>query len=214
MFGLTHKCHAVFCETKNKMPSSLTSDVSSSCEEKSSSPTSNAAAEDVDDLWDSGQEWILIFDRLLKHPRGRAKGCRCDICLMDKHFDDGAEDEAPLDARGFVRAKSLRAKKKDKAVDFWGYGDGERRRFIEGKLSHVGQLVYCRAEKCILTRKCERRRPFITGLICMNDNMQIPPQTYAAAAIFYALCLSAGETTKGSSLLALISCYVLYPPLF
>ena len=95
------------------MPSSLTSDVSSSCEEKSSSPTSssNNHNEDDDDLWDSGQEWILIFDRLLKHPRGKAsKGCRCDMCQIGKHFEDGGVDDA-LDSRGFVRTRSLRAKR-------------------------------------------------------------------------------------------------------
>ena len=37
-----------------------------------------------EDLWDSGQEWILIFDNLLKHPRGRGRGCKCDMCLLDK----------------------------------------------------------------------------------------------------------------------------------
>jgi hypothetical protein len=36
-------------------------------------------------LWDSGQEWILIFDNLLKHPGGKAgKGCKCDMCEMQK----------------------------------------------------------------------------------------------------------------------------------
>ena len=37
---------------------------------------------DLDDqLWDSGQEWILIFDNLLKHPRGQVRGCKCDMCV-------------------------------------------------------------------------------------------------------------------------------------
>lgn len=37
---------------------------------------------DLDEqLWDSGQEWILIFDNLLKHPRGKSKGCKCDMCV-------------------------------------------------------------------------------------------------------------------------------------
>eukprot|EP00096_Caligus_rogercresseyi_P004598 TRINITY_DN1894_c0_g1_i8.p1 TRINITY_DN1894_c0_g1~~TRINITY_DN1894_c0_g1_i8.p1 ORF type:complete len:1296 (-),score=334.58 TRINITY_DN1894_c0_g1_i8:1093-4980(-) len=37
-------------------------------------------------LWDSGQEWILIFDRLLKHPGGASpsKGCKCDLCLLNR----------------------------------------------------------------------------------------------------------------------------------
>ena len=36
------------------------------------------------DLWDPGQEWILIFDSLLKHPQGVKKGCQCDICGLNK----------------------------------------------------------------------------------------------------------------------------------
>jgi hypothetical protein len=39
---------------------------------------------EIDKLWDDGQEWILIFDNLLKHPRGKTKGCKCDMCLMEK----------------------------------------------------------------------------------------------------------------------------------
>ena len=31
-------------------------------------------------LWDPGQEWIIIFDNLLKHPGGVKRGCSCDIC--------------------------------------------------------------------------------------------------------------------------------------
>ena len=31
------------------------------------------------------QDWILIFDNLLKHPSGKAsRGCRCDMCLRLK----------------------------------------------------------------------------------------------------------------------------------
>ena len=46
------------------------------------------ASLDLDeDLWDSGQEWILIFDNLLKHPRGRGRGCKCDMCLLDKNLE-------------------------------------------------------------------------------------------------------------------------------
>ena len=44
-----------------------------------------------EDLWDSGQEWILIFDNLLKHPRGRGRGCKCDMCLLDKNIDASSE---------------------------------------------------------------------------------------------------------------------------
>lgn len=46
--------------------------------------------EEIDNLWDSGQEWILIFDKLLKHPRGRTKGCKCDMCLLEKnqHYEN------------------------------------------------------------------------------------------------------------------------------
>ena len=33
--------------------------------------------------WDPGQDWILVFDRLLKHPQGPGRGCRCDICEIE-----------------------------------------------------------------------------------------------------------------------------------
>ena len=49
--------------------------------------TSAAAAVEAElsSLWGSGQEWILIFDKLLKHPNGKPKrGCRCDLCEADK----------------------------------------------------------------------------------------------------------------------------------
>ena len=35
-----------------------------------------------DDLWSHGQEWIMIFDNLLKHPQGIKRGCSCDICSL------------------------------------------------------------------------------------------------------------------------------------
>ena len=35
-----------------------------------------------DDLWGPGQEWIIIFDNLLKHPQGVKRGCSCDICSL------------------------------------------------------------------------------------------------------------------------------------
>lgn len=34
-------------------------------------------------LFDSAQDWILQFDsHVLKHPRGRTRGCRCDMCSV------------------------------------------------------------------------------------------------------------------------------------
>jgi len=36
------------------------------------------------ELWDPGQEWIIIFDNLLKHPQGVKRGCNCDICFLAK----------------------------------------------------------------------------------------------------------------------------------
>ena len=36
----------------------------------------------LDDLWGPGQEWIVIFDNLLKHPQGIKRGCSCDICSL------------------------------------------------------------------------------------------------------------------------------------
>jgi hypothetical protein len=38
-----------------------------------------------DDLWGPGQEWIIIFDNLLKHPQGIKKGCSCDICSLARY---------------------------------------------------------------------------------------------------------------------------------
>jgi len=49
--------------------------------EKPASKKKDVSAPLDEDLWGEGQEWILIFDRLLKHPRGvRSKGCWCDLC--------------------------------------------------------------------------------------------------------------------------------------
>ena len=46
---------------------------------------SDKVEEELSRLWDSGQEWILIFDNLLKHPGGKvSKGCKCDMCEMQK----------------------------------------------------------------------------------------------------------------------------------
>ena len=46
---------------------------------------SDRVEEELSRLWDSGQDWILIFDNLLKHPGGKAsKGCKCDMCEMQK----------------------------------------------------------------------------------------------------------------------------------
>lgn len=72
------------------MPStSLDSDDSSSSAGSGYIPGKTGDSE-VDSLWDSGQEWILIFDNLLKHPRGKTKGCKCDMCLREKAESDGA----------------------------------------------------------------------------------------------------------------------------
>ena len=49
-----------------------------------------------DDLWDPGQEWIQIFDNLLKHPQGVKRGCPCDICLLAKY---PAMNSSPLAPR-------------------------------------------------------------------------------------------------------------------
>ena len=46
---------------------------------------SDKVEEELSQLWDSGQEWILIFDNLLKHPGGKVgKGCKCDMCEMQR----------------------------------------------------------------------------------------------------------------------------------
>ena len=95
----------ILCSDRNpkKMPSSETpayttsSDGSSrgSSVEKSHNSSSNSNSnstnisdkveEELSKLWDSGQEWILIFDNLLKHPGGKvSKGCQCDMCEMNR----------------------------------------------------------------------------------------------------------------------------------
>ena len=51
---------------------------------------SDKVEEELSQLWDSGQEWILIFDNLLKHPGGKVgKGCKCDMCEMQKGPNNG-----------------------------------------------------------------------------------------------------------------------------
>ena len=52
---------------------------------------SDRVEEELSRLWDSGQEWILIFDNLLKHPGGKvSKGCKCDMCEMQKFQHNSA----------------------------------------------------------------------------------------------------------------------------
>ena len=49
------------------------------------SPSLDKIEVELSSLWGSEQEWILIFDSLLKHPMGKAeKGCKCDICQVGK----------------------------------------------------------------------------------------------------------------------------------
>ena len=88
------------------MPSSITESESSNSTTSSSSPkvTKTDPLLDVDDLWDEGQEWILIFDNLLKHPRGKAKGCHCDMCDFDKNE---AEFRRRKSFRGFCHGKKF-----------------------------------------------------------------------------------------------------------
>ena len=81
-------------EPSNSRGSSLGSGDSSSLESRpeinpvQSSGISDRVEEELSQLWDSGQEWILIFDNLLKHPGGKAsKGCKCDICQRSKNDD-------------------------------------------------------------------------------------------------------------------------------
>ena len=74
----------------------------------SASPSSKRQASiDLDeDLWDSGQEWILIFDNLLKHPRGRGRGCKCDMCLLDKNIEASSSAEADDSRHHLARSRS------------------------------------------------------------------------------------------------------------
>ena len=61
---------------------------SNTCTSDTSSLTSSSLDKievELSSLWGSEQEWILIFDKLLKHPNGKAeKGCKCDICQEGK----------------------------------------------------------------------------------------------------------------------------------
>ena len=64
----------------DKSPASSLSDLPP----KVSSSSSTVEAE-LQSLWGSDQEWILIFDKLLKHPNGKPKkGCKCDLCEAQK----------------------------------------------------------------------------------------------------------------------------------
>ena len=65
------------------MPSSTGGTESLPSSRKSSSKSRKLSFDLESDLWDEGQEWILIFDNLLKHPQGKSRGCRCDICLPE-----------------------------------------------------------------------------------------------------------------------------------
>ena len=50
----------------------------------SSRPVSSYSSASTDLIWEPEQEWIQIFDSLLKHPQGIKKGCSCDICDFER----------------------------------------------------------------------------------------------------------------------------------
>lgn len=67
---------------------------------------SDKVEEELSRLWDSGQEWILIFDNLLKHPGGKvSKGCKCDMCEMQK-FTIGNSAEKSTQAKSEISGNS------------------------------------------------------------------------------------------------------------
>jgi len=58
-------------------------------------------------VWDPGQDWIQIFDRLLKHPQGPTRGCRCDICTQGTPDCGGAwTDEGEANVSRASRAST------------------------------------------------------------------------------------------------------------
>lgn len=72
--------------TKNGLKNGLSRDHNRSTSFSEASTASSPPSSLMDNssgLWDVSQEWILIFDNLLKHPRGRAKGCKCDMCVVE-----------------------------------------------------------------------------------------------------------------------------------
>ena len=81
--------------------SSASSSGTNSLESRNISTTvgiSDRVEEELSQLWDSGQEWILIFDNLLKHPGGKvSKGCKCDMCQIQKcgHGHGASEKSSP-----------------------------------------------------------------------------------------------------------------------
>ena len=97
-------------EPSNSRGSSLGSGDSSSLESRpeinpvQSSGISDRVEEELSQLWDSGQEWILIFDNLLKHPGGKAsKGCKCDICQRSKNDDTYSKSPKIIFPKKYVK---------------------------------------------------------------------------------------------------------------
>ena len=63
-----------------------------------------------DDLCSHGQEWIMIFDNLLKHPQGIKRGCSCDICSLARYPIMPA---CPLSTRLSLPTNIYKTKKSD-----------------------------------------------------------------------------------------------------
>ncbi len=91
--GLDFQHDSSSCEDSSSIETSSRGnslDKNNASSTKESSPNSSMGVsdrveEELSRLWDSGQEWILIFDNLLKHPGGKvSKGCKCDMCKMQK----------------------------------------------------------------------------------------------------------------------------------
>lgn len=74
---------------------------------------SDRVEEELSQLWDSGQEWILIFDNLLKHPGGKvSKGCKCDICQMQKLQPTPEKSNGEISGNNGVRSVSTKTREK------------------------------------------------------------------------------------------------------
>jgi len=70
-------------------------------------------------VWDPGQDWIQIFDRLLKHPQGPTRGCRCDICTQGTPdcSGGGSTEEVEAAANVAVVSRVSRASTEEREED-------------------------------------------------------------------------------------------------
>lgn len=68
-------------------------------------------------VWDPGQDWIQIFDRLLKHPQGPTRGCRCDICTQGTPDSGGGGWVEDVETNQNVSSRASRASTEERDED-------------------------------------------------------------------------------------------------